>query len=174
MMHRQMMLAPALTTQQPCSSLRRRVRGSALPDTFQRLLAPRTGGSFREAARLHSLPLPSPGPGQALVRVRWAGVNGGCETFRVRGEHWFAANRRACDGGFALGAEGAGEVVLLGDSVTALVDQSGAPLQVGDAVVFVGGAFSEYVLVQARCGRGLLAGLPPTYAAPSLPAHSGE
>jgi len=82
------------------------------------------------------------------VRVRWAGVNGGCETFRVRGEHWFAANRRAGDGGFPLGAEGAGEVVQLGDAAT-LLDQAGVPLRLGDAVTFVGGAFAEFVLVQA-------------------------
>lgn len=43
---------------------------------------------------------------QVLVRVTHAGVNGGCETFRARGEHWFERNREATDG-FALGAEGA-------------------------------------------------------------------
>jgi len=56
------------------------------------LVAQRTGGSFREVATVVSTPLPKPGPGEVLLRVRYAGVNGGCETFRSRGEHWFAAN----------------------------------------------------------------------------------
>jgi NADPH:quinone reductase-like Zn-dependent oxidoreductase len=66
-------------------------------------------------------------------------VNGGCETFRVRGEHWFAANKRLPAGelGFALGAEGVGEVVALGEGITDLV--------LGSSVTFVGGAFAEYV-----------------------------
>lgn len=31
--------------------------------------------------------LPVPGEGEVLVRVRYAGINGGCETFRARGEY---------------------------------------------------------------------------------------
>jgi hypothetical protein len=30
---------------------------------------------------------------QVLVRMHWAGINGGCETFRARGEFAFAGNR---------------------------------------------------------------------------------
>lgn len=62
------------------------------PPSFRRLVAPRTGGSLREVANLVTLDTPSPGPGEVLLRVKYAGVNGGCETFRARGEHWFAAN----------------------------------------------------------------------------------
>ena len=95
------------------------------------------------------LPLPTPGPGEVLLRVRYAGVNGGCETFRARGEHWFAGNAKKSGasgrlssalprgahpaslppGGFPLGAEGAGEVVAAGE---------GVQLALGDAVTFVG------------------------------------
>ncbi len=35
----------------------------------------------------------TPNTPQVLVRVTYAGVNGGCETFRARGEYAFAANR---------------------------------------------------------------------------------
>ena len=42
----------------------------------------------------------------------YAGVNGGCETFRARGDHAFRANRRLPV--YPLGAEGAGVVVKVG------------------------------------------------------------
>jgi NADPH:quinone reductase-like Zn-dependent oxidoreductase len=115
--------------------------GDGQPATYARLVATVHGASFRDVAVLEAgLQVPAPGPGQALVRVTHAGVNGGCETFRARQEHWFAANRRQTGSGIALGAEGVGVVAALG---------SGCPetLQVGDAVAFVGGAFAEYVVV---------------------------
>jgi hypothetical protein len=126
-----------------------------LPATYRRLVASRTGGSFREVARAVEAPLPAPGPGEVLVRMRYAGINGGCvggwggaglgglqrrgaaarplplrashpsprqpsscETFRARGEFAFAGNRERRD--FPLGAEGAGEVVALGEGVASL------------------------------------------------------
>lgn len=55
---------------------------------------------------------------QVLVRMHYAGVNGGCETFRVRGEHAFAGNR-ARDW-YPLGAEGAGVVAAVGPDVAGL------------------------------------------------------
>ena len=89
---------------------------------------------------------------EVVVRVAAAGVNGGCETFRCRGEHFFARNREATDG-FAVGAEGAGVVVAVGGDVAGVAarnaawaeDADGAPVSVGDVVAFVGGAFAEYV-----------------------------
>jgi hypothetical protein len=35
----------------------------------------------------------SPPAGHVLVRVTYAGVNGGCETFRARGEAAFQGNK---------------------------------------------------------------------------------
>lgn len=127
----------------PCAHA---VASSAFGDgqlaTYARLVATAPGASFREVAVVEAgLQVPVPGPGQAVIRVTHAGVNGGCETFRARQEHWFAANKRQNgNGGIALGAEGVGVVTALG---------SGCPeaLQVGDAVAFVGGAFAEYVVV---------------------------
>jgi hypothetical protein len=61
-----------------------------LPATYRRLVARVPSPSFRSGARVEELPLLSPdsllGEGQVLVRVAVAGVNGGCETFRVRAE----------------------------------------------------------------------------------------
>jgi hypothetical protein len=112
----------------------------APPATFRRLVARRTGASFREVAEVEEEAMPVPGEGEVLVRVAYAGVNGGCETFRARGEHAFVRNAGAP--WFALGAEGAGEVVAAGPGVP-------AHLAPGQHVTFVGGAFSEYVVAKA-------------------------
>lgn len=59
-------------------------------------------------------------PAQVLVRMDWAGVNGGCETFRARGEYAFAKHSLAQGQPILLGAEGAGEVVAVGSGVRSL------------------------------------------------------
>lgn len=72
--------------------------------------------------------------------MKYAGINGGCETFRVRGEYAFASNRNKDS--FALGAEGAGIVAAVGDEVK--------NLEVGQAVACNGAAsFAEYGITQA-------------------------
>lgn len=81
-----------------------------------------------------------PGEGEALVQVKYAGINGGCETFRARGEEGFESNKDLTDG-FKLGAEGVGVVVRTGPGV-----ENVAP---GDNVLFIGGAFAEYSVVNA-------------------------
>lgn len=48
-----------------------------LPATYKRLVAGGTGESFRAVARVVEAPLPAPGPGEVLVRIRFAGINGG-------------------------------------------------------------------------------------------------
>lgn len=58
----------------------------ALPAHFRRLVAHRTGHSFREVAEIDTVSAVQPQEGQVLVKVAFAGVNGGCETFRARGE----------------------------------------------------------------------------------------
>jgi NADPH:quinone reductase-like Zn-dependent oxidoreductase len=96
---------------------------------------------------------------QVLVRVTHAGINGGCETFRVRGEHAFAGNRAKHE--YALGAEGAGVVVALGEQVRQQQQQQqqgqqqqqqqqGAGVAVGQRVAVNGGAaFAEFCVVPA-------------------------
>lgn len=73
--------------------------------------------------------------------MQYAGINGGCETFRVRGEGAFTANKSK--GEYSLGAEGAGVVAAVGPGVTSL--------SVGQAVACNGAAaFPEYGLTQAH------------------------
>ena len=111
-----------------------------LPPTYRALLARSVGDQFRDVAEIAELPLRAPAAGEVLVKVMYAGVNGGCETFRARGEFAFASNREASE--FALGAEGVGVVAAIGDGVESV--------QIGDAVCFVGGGFSEYTLAKAQ------------------------
>ena len=85
-----------------------------LPATFRQLYAAKPGSGVADVAAVRELPMLSPGPGQALIEVRYAGVNGGCETFRARANYWFERNKDAADG-FALGAEGAGVVAAVGE-----------------------------------------------------------
>ena len=73
-----------------------RQQQAALPATYRRLVARRCGDSFRAVAEVQGgCPMPTAATagaaplqeGEVLVRVHYAGVNGGCETFRARGEH---------------------------------------------------------------------------------------
>lgn len=113
---------------------------SPLPTTYRRLVAKKTGRSFRDVAQIIETPLRMPSEGEVLVKVAYAGVNGGCETFRSRGEYAFGLNKTLDQ--FNLGAEGAGTVVSIGRGTSDVI-------QIGSAVTFVGGAFSEYALVKA-------------------------
>lgn len=94
---------------------------------------------------------------QVLVRVTHAGVNGGCETFRVRGEHLFAGNRHIDH--YLLGAEGCGTIVAIGAPGPTL---GAPPLALHTPVSFGGGgAFGEYALVPAARCFALPEGVPP-------------
>jgi NADPH:quinone reductase-like Zn-dependent oxidoreductase len=113
-----------------------------VPETYRALVAASTGNSFSEVATVRTLPTPSVGEGEVLIRVKYAGINGGCETFRARGEFAFEGNAKATEEDpFPLGAEGVGIVASVGPDVT--------DYAVGDAVCFVGSAFSEYSLCKA-------------------------
>ena len=87
---------------------------------------------------VRDVPTPSPGPGEALVRVRAASVNFP-DLLMTRGEYQFKPPLP-----FTPGLDIAGEVVALGEGVTAL--------KIGDAVV--GGArlggFAEYAALPAE------------------------
>jgi NADPH:quinone reductase-like Zn-dependent oxidoreductase len=124
------------------------------PATYRRLVGKASGSTFREVARVlvgQSLPdlVASLGEDEVLVRVKYAGVNGGCETFRCRAEYAFSRNKEAID--FPLGAEGVGTVIAAG-SPREVVEGHGEIDLVGQPVMFVGGAFSEYVkLKRSAC-----------------------
>ncbi|PNW84326.1 hypothetical protein CHLRE_04g229650v5 [Chlamydomonas reinhardtii] len=126
--------------QQPQQPQQQQPQPQQLPASYRRLVARSCGGSFREVAEVVTERLTPPGPGEVLVRVLVAGVNGGCETFRARGEFAFAGNRELQ--GFALGAEGAGRIVALGPGVKGL--------QVGQLVALNGAAaFAEYATTRS-------------------------
>jgi len=83
---------------------------------------------------LRDVPVPQPGVGQVLVRMHAAALNRG-EFVLGHGLHGTAGTWKA------IGGEGAGEVVAVGDGVTAF--------SVGDRVMGrCAGAFAEYALME--------------------------
>ncbi|OEU10065.1 NAD(P)-binding protein [Fragilariopsis cylindrus CCMP1102] len=123
---------------------------SSVPTTFRALVAKSAGKSFADVATITNIAVPSSlEKDEVLIRVKYAGVNGGCETFRARGEHAFQGNKDIKD--FRLGAEGVGYVVAVGSEVMQQQgDGDGDGISVGDAVCFVGSAFSEYTTSKAK------------------------
>ncbi len=83
-----------------------------------------------EVMRLEELAIPTPGPGQALVKLEAIGVNF-LEIYQRRGLYKGSLP-------FTLGGEGAGMVEAVGAGVT--------EIRVGDRVVYTGvpGAYAEY------------------------------
>ena len=122
----------------PAPAAARAVAAAHIPNTFRRLVAHVPAPSFREGALLDTVTFAPPPPGAVAVRVAHAGVNAGCETFRVRAHPGTPFAAAAPGTLVPLGAEGAGIVVAVGASVSSLA--------VGDAVVVSGAsAFAEYV-----------------------------
>lgn len=97
---------------------------------------------------------------QVAVRILYAGVNGGCETFRVRaGLEPHTPFARADAGSIIpLGAEGVGVVAAVGSSVSSL--------KPGDAVAVSGaGSFAEFVRAPSSACTRLPAATPAAAAA---------
>jgi NADPH2:quinone reductase len=106
--------------------------------------------SFAGPRHMHLItdaPVPSPGPGQLLIRVAAAGVNF-ADISRSYGTF-----RNGPEPPYLAGFEAAGEVVALGEGVAA---------KLGNHVVGVGyGAFAEYALLYA----GAAIPVPPSWSA---------
>lgn len=111
-----------------------------------------TGGP--EVLRLADLPEPSPGPGQALVRLSAIGVNF-VDTYQRKGLYPRAVP-------FVPGAEGAGEVVAVGDGV------SGVAVGQRVASTDLAGAYAELAVVAADRLVPLPAGVPDELGAAVL------
>lgn len=96
-------------------------------------------GEPRSVMRLDSVPTPSPGPGQVLLRVLAANVNFP-DAMLCRGEYQIRPPLP-----FTPGVEMCGEVVGLGEGVTAPAPGT----RVITPAALPGGAFAEYAVVPA-------------------------
>jgi NADPH2:quinone reductase len=88
-----------------------------------------------DVLRIEELPSPSPGPGQALIRVEAAGLNF-VDVYHRTGHY-------PRDLPFTLGVEAAGTVTAVGSGVSTV--QTGDRVATCDAI----GAYAEYTLVAA-------------------------
>ncbi|TYK50486.1 NADPH:quinone oxidoreductase family protein [Actinomadura decatromicini] len=118
----------------------------SIPSTMRALRQTSLDGP-RDLRLVTDAPVPSPGPGEVLIRVTAAGVNF-VDVSQSRGT--FANGPRPP---YLAGIEGAGEVVAVGEGVTGL--EPGAHV-IGVGVQ--GGAFAEYM---------------PLFAAGAVPVPSG-
>ncbi|GAA0911381.1 zinc-binding dehydrogenase [Virgisporangium aurantiacum] len=112
-----------------------------------RALQQRSFDGPRDLGLVTDVPVPSPGPGEVLVRVTAAGVNF-VDVAQSRGT--FAGGPQPP---YLAGIEGAGEVVAVGAGVT-------GP-EPGDHVVgaaIAGGAFAEYMVLPAAAAVPVPAG----------------
>ena len=92
-------------------------------------------GTDSATLELRDIPVPEPGPGQALVKMRAASLN--------RGEFILGHGLQKAGTWKALGIEGAGEIVKAGPDLRGF--------QVGQRVMArMPGSFSEYALADAR------------------------
>jgi NADPH:quinone reductase-like Zn-dependent oxidoreductase len=106
--------------------------------TYQKLVATSLTPDFREAAELREAEVPDPGPGELLVRNRWAGVNATDVNI--------TAGRYAADPAlpFDLGAEAVGVVEAVGEGVEGWAENQ--PV----ATMGLGGGYRELQTVPAK------------------------
>lgn len=107
-----------------------------------------------EALQLEEIPIPTPGEGQALVRLQAIGVNF-IDTYKRSGLYSVPTP-------FTVGEEGAGVVEAVGPGVVGL--------KPGEAVVYsnVQGSYAEYAVVPADKLVRIPAGLDPKIAAAGM------
>jgi NADPH:quinone reductase len=95
-------------------------------------------GDVPNPIELREVPIPVPGPTQALVKIHAAGLNRG-EFIKGHGLH-------GSQGAKAIGMEGAGEITALGEKVTAATG-----LKLGDRVMArCAATFAEYALMDIK------------------------
>jgi NADPH2:quinone reductase len=117
--------------------INRRTTTMSLPSTMRALRQTSLNGP-QDLRLVTDAPVPSPGPGEVLIRVTAAGVNF-VDISQSRGT--FAGGPRPP---YPAGIEGAGEVTAVGEGVTGL-ERGAHVIGVG----IEGGAFAEYMLLPA-------------------------
>lgn len=116
----------------------------SVPSTMRALQQKSLNGP-QDLRLITDAPIPSPGPGEVLIRVTAAGVNF-VDISQARGT--FAGGPQPP---YLAGIEGAGEVIAVGEGVT--------NLEPGAHVIGVGGgAFAEYMVLPADAAMPLPAG----------------
>ncbi|HVH13974.1 MAG TPA: quinone oxidoreductase [Longimicrobium sp.] len=120
-----------------------------VPETMRAVRVREHGGP--EAMQVETVPVPRPGPGEALVRVAAAGVNF-IDVYKRSGRYRLPLPA-------TLGEEGAGTVAGVGEGV--------AGVRVGDRVAWAGvlGAYAEYAVVPAAKLVPLPDGVSPALGA---------
>lgn len=110
---------------------------NVIPKFHKKLVAVTLSQKFHEAVRVQSASVPAPGPGQLLVRNKYAGIN-------ASDINWTAGRYLpGVQPPFDTGMEGMGKVVKVGENC--------GYYKPGDAVCYMqSGAFGEYALIPAK------------------------
>ncbi len=115
---------------------------SQFPASYPKIVIARLAADFRSATRIVDTPWRDPGPGEVVVRNRWAGVNAVFDKNLCRNRVRYVAVEPPYD----MGIESVGEVVSLGADVTGL--RPGDPV----ATTRLGHGFRHYQVIEAaRC-----------------------
>ncbi|KAL0984698.1 hypothetical protein UPYG_G00145540 [Umbra pygmaea] len=110
-------------------------KGSSIPSSMKKLVVTKLSQNFRDAVALQTVPVPTPGDEELLVRNRFVGIN--ASDINYTAGRYDPMLKPPFDTGF----EGIGEVVGLGLSAS-------ARCTIGDTVAyFSDGAFAEYTLI---------------------------
>jgi len=112
----------------------------ANPATYRKLIATKYTNDFADAAEIAEVPFPTPRAHEIAVKNHFAGVN--ATDPNITAGYYTRGQEPPID----LGAEAIGEVVAVGDEVTAF--------KVGDPVMTLatGGGYREYNVVPAKWG----------------------
>jgi len=105
----------------------------------------RTGPA--EVLELEDIPLPKPGPGEALVRIHAAGLNF-ADIYMRNGSYPAPISLP-----FTPGLEGAGVVEAMGEGVAEASDGGASNVKPGDRVSYLAlqyGAYADYQIVKAK------------------------
>ncbi len=119
-----------------------------LPQTYRKVTAVRYDKNFRHATEIVEVPLEAPQANEVIVRNHYAGVN--ATDVNISAGSYTPNSQPPID----MGAEAVGEVVAVGEAVTAL--------KVGDFVMTssVGSGYREYYPVKAHRALPIPAATP--------------